>query len=72
MCALPLVCDSPWDLWEELSSSLQKVVSVIECQPLTGVTEDNTELLLCCAIFHSVLLQRQTYKYSRQEIIYNW
>lgn len=72
MCALPLVCDSPWDLREELSSSLQTLESVIECQPLSGVTEDNIELLLCCAIFHSVLLQRQTYKYSNQEIIYNW
>lgn len=72
MCALPLICDSPWDLREELSSSLRQVVSIIQCQSLSAVTEDNMELLLRCAIFHSVLLQRQTNKYSGQGIIYNW
>ncbi|XP_056223855.1 dynein heavy chain domain-containing protein 1 [Seriola aureovittata] len=71
-CALPLVCDSPWDLKEELSCSLQQVVSFIQCQSLSGQTADNMELLLRCAIFHSVLLQRQTYKYLGQGRIYNW
>ncbi|XP_045902961.1 dynein heavy chain domain-containing protein 1 isoform X2 [Micropterus dolomieu] len=68
MCALPLVCDSPWDLKEELSCSLRQVASIIRCQSLSGVTAD----LLRCAIFHSVLLQRQTYKYLGQGRIYNW
>ncbi|XP_044043043.1 dynein heavy chain domain-containing protein 1 isoform X2 [Siniperca chuatsi] len=72
MCALPLVCDSPWDLKEELSCSLRQVVSIIRCQSLSGVTADNMEPLLHCAIFHSVLLQRQTYKYLGQGRISNW
>lgn len=72
MCALPLVCDSPWDLKEELSGSLRQVVSIIQCQSLSSVTADNMELLLCCAIFHSVLMQRQTYKYLGQGRIYSW
>ncbi|XP_026158699.1 dynein heavy chain domain-containing protein 1 isoform X2 [Mastacembelus armatus] len=72
MCALPLVCDSPLDLKEELSCSLREVVSLIQCQSLLDVTADNVELLVRCAIFHSVLLQRQTYKYLGQGRIYNW
>ncbi|XP_071359544.1 dynein heavy chain domain-containing protein 1 isoform X2 [Trachinotus anak] len=72
MRALPLVCDSPWDLKEELSCSLQQLVSIIQCQSLSDVTADNMELLLRCAVFHSVLLQRQTYKYLGQGRIYNW
>ncbi|XP_040002556.1 dynein heavy chain domain-containing protein 1 isoform X2 [Xiphias gladius] len=72
MCALPLVCDSPLDLKEELSCSLQQVVSIIQCQSVLGVTADNMEFLLRCATFHSVLLQRQTYKYLGQGRIYNW
>ncbi|XP_076585176.1 dynein heavy chain domain-containing protein 1 [Chaetodon auriga] len=70
--ALPLVCDSPWDLKEELSCSWRQVMSVIQCQSLSGVTADNVELLLRCAVFHSVLLQRQNYKYLGQGRIYNW
>ena len=70
MCALPLVCDSPWDLKEELSCSLRQVVSITEC--LSSVTLDNMEFLLRCAVFHSVLLQRQTSKYLGQGRIYNW
>lgn len=72
MCALSLVCDSPLDLKEELSCSLQQVVSIIQCQSVLGVTADNMEFLLRCATFHSVLLQRQTYKYLGQGRIYNW
>ncbi|XP_029028963.1 dynein heavy chain domain-containing protein 1 isoform X2 [Betta splendens] len=72
MRALPLVCDSPFDLKEELRCSLRQVASVTPCQSLLNVTADDTESLLCCAIFHSVLLQRQNYKYLRQGRIYNW
>lgn len=72
MCALPLVFDSPWDLRGELSGSLCQLVSSFQCQSLTGIAEDNMEVLLSCATFHSVLLQRQTYKCSGQRLIYNW
>ncbi|XP_069387019.1 dynein heavy chain domain-containing protein 1 isoform X2 [Paralichthys olivaceus] len=72
MCCLPLVCDSPWDLKEELSCSLQQVVSITQSQSLSGLTADNKEFLLRCAIFHSILLQRQTCKYLGQGRIYNW
>ncbi|XP_030593777.1 dynein heavy chain domain-containing protein 1 isoform X2 [Archocentrus centrarchus] len=67
--ALALVCDSPWDLKEELSCSLRQVAAVT--QPQSGVTADNN-LLLRCAIFHSVLVQRQSYKYLGQGRIYHW
>ncbi|XP_005749883.1 dynein heavy chain domain-containing protein 1 [Pundamilia nyererei] len=69
MCALHLVCDSSWDLKEELSCSLRQVASI--SQPQLGVMADN-KTLLRCAIFHSVLVQRQTYKYLGQGRIYHW
>ncbi|XP_074546665.1 dynein heavy chain domain-containing protein 1 [Halichoeres trimaculatus] len=72
ICALPLVCDPPWDLEEELSYSFHEVASIIQSKLLSGVTADDKELLLRCAIFHSVLLQRQSYKYSGQGRIYCW
>uniref|UniRef100_A0AAQ5XW98 AAA+ ATPase domain-containing protein n=1 Tax=Amphiprion ocellaris TaxID=80972 RepID=A0AAQ5XW98_AMPOC len=70
MCALNLVCDSPWDLKEELSCSVRQMVSINQPPSQLDVTADNMELLLRCAIFHSVLLQRQAYKYCGQ--IYHW
>ncbi|KAM9818029.1 dynein heavy chain domain-containing protein 1 isoform 3-T7 [Syngnathus typhle] len=63
MHGLPLVCDCSWNLKEELSCSLQY---------LSGSPADDTELLLRCATFHSVLLQREAYKYSGQARIYSW
>ncbi|KAM7394625.1 hypothetical protein PAMP_021413 [Pampus punctatissimus] len=72
MCALPLVCDSARDLKEELSCSLRQVASVIQRQSPSGVTADNMELLLHCAVFHTVLLQRQTYKDLGQGRIHCW
>ncbi|XP_051802066.1 dynein heavy chain domain-containing protein 1 isoform X2 [Acanthochromis polyacanthus] len=72
MCALNLVCDSPWDLKEELRCSLQQVVSINQPPSQLDLTADNMELLLRCAIFHSVLLQRQTYKYLGYGQIYHW
>lgn len=62
MCALSLVCDSPWGVREELSCSLHQLMSFMQHQSPSGVTADDMELLLCCATFHSVLLQRQKYK----------
>ncbi|KAM7009685.1 LOW QUALITY PROTEIN: dynein heavy chain domain-containing protein 1 [Tautogolabrus adspersus] len=72
MCAFPLVCDSPWDLKDELSCSFCEVVSIMQRKSQWDVTADNKELLLRCAIFHSVLLQRQSYKYLGQGRIYSW
>lgn len=70
MCALPLVCDSPLDLKEELSCSLQRVASIARRQSASAVTADDVELLLRCAVLHSVLLQRQTCRYEGR--IYSW
>lgn len=72
MCSLSLVCDCPWDLKEELSCSLRQVVSIVQRQSLSGVKAHNMDLLRRCAIFHSVLLQRQAYKYLGQGRIYSW
>ncbi|KAM4583530.1 dynein heavy chain domain-containing protein 1 [Odontesthes bonariensis] len=67
--ALLLVCDSPWDLKEELSCSLQQALSVNQPQSWSA---NNTEPILRCAIFHSVLLQRQSYKYLGCGKVYHW
>lgn len=72
MCALPLACDSPWGVKEELSCSLHQVVSLIQPELLSGVTADDLEALLRCALLHSVLLQRQTYRLLGQGNIYHW
>ena len=72
MCALPLVCDSAWDVKEELSCSLRQVVTTVQRQSLSGVTADDMELLLRSAVFHTVLLQRQTYTYLGQGRIHCW
>ncbi|CAB1347910.1 unnamed protein product, partial [Coregonus sp. 'balchen'] len=72
VCALRLVCDSPWDVKEELCSSLRQVVSVTLSAPSSGVTACTMEPMLRAAILHSVLLQRQAYKYLGQGNIYHW
>ncbi|XP_053275768.1 dynein heavy chain domain-containing protein 1 isoform X2 [Pleuronectes platessa] len=72
MSCLPLVCDSPWDLKEELSRSLRQVVSITQSRSPAGGKADHMELLLRCAVFHSVLLQRQTCKHLGQGRIYSW
>lgn len=72
MCALPLVCDSAWDVKEELSGSLRQVVSIMQHRQLSGVTADIMELLLRCTVFHCVLLQRQNSKHSGQGRTYCW
>ncbi|XP_077425986.1 dynein heavy chain domain-containing protein 1 [Vanacampus margaritifer] len=70
MHGLPLVCDSSWNLKEELSCSLQYLSSMARNH--SESMADNTELLLRCASFHSVLLQREAYKYLGQARIYSW
>lgn len=72
VCALRLVCDSPWDVKEELCSSLRQVVSVTLSAPTSGVTSCTMEPMLRAAILHSVLLQRQAYKHLGQGNIYHW
>ncbi|XP_060923144.1 dynein heavy chain domain-containing protein 1 [Limanda limanda] len=72
MRCLPLVCDAPWDLKEELSRSLHQVVCIARTRSPSGGRANNMELLLRCAVFHSVLLQRQTCQYLGQGRIYNW
>ncbi|XP_038160740.1 dynein heavy chain domain-containing protein 1 [Cyprinodon tularosa] len=72
MCALPLCCDSPWDLKEEIHCSFQQVFSVSQAQSCPDLSEDNKEVLLRCAIFHSVLVQRQTYKGLSFGTLYHW
>ncbi|XP_070987103.1 dynein heavy chain domain-containing protein 1 [Oncorhynchus clarkii lewisi] len=72
VCALRLVCDSPWDVKEELCSSLRQVVSVTSSAPTSGVTACTMEPMLRSAILHSVLLQRQAYKHLGQGNIYHW
>ncbi|KAM4750013.1 dynein heavy chain domain-containing protein 1 [Anableps anableps] len=72
MCALRLCCDSSWDLREEISCSFQQVLSVCQPQLWSDVTDDNMEVLLRCAIFHSILVQRQTYKYLSFGRMYHW
>lgn len=72
MCALRLVCDSPWDLKEELGSSLRQVMLVSQTESWSDVIAGNMDLLLCCALFHSVLLQRQIYKFLGHGRAYRW
>ncbi|XP_029571084.1 dynein heavy chain domain-containing protein 1 [Salmo trutta] len=72
VCALRLVCDSPWDVKEELCSSLRQVVSVTLSAATSGVTACTIEPMLRAAILHSVLLQRQAYKHLGQGNIYHW
>ena len=72
VCALRLVCDSPWDLKEELSSSMQQAVSVCLSTPQDAVAANRMDRLLRCAILHSVLLRRQAYKHLGQGHAYHW
>nr|XP_043885125.1 dynein heavy chain domain-containing protein 1 [Solea senegalensis] len=71
--ALALVCDSPGDLKEELSRSVQHVLSITRCGSRPqSVTADSAEFLLRCAVFHSVLLQRQTCGLLGRRRICSW
>ena len=61
---LPVVCDPPWDLREELSLALRTVL----CPP-TGHPPGGLEppLLLRCALLHAVLQQRRALLPSGRE-----
>lgn len=72
MFALPLVWNCPSTLTEELSGSLLRLESLVQCPSLHDITSEDMAHLLRCAIFHSVLLHRQTYRNSGQGVIYNW
>ncbi|XP_067287609.1 dynein heavy chain domain-containing protein 1 [Pseudorasbora parva] len=60
--ALHVVCDSSWDLKDELWSSVK--------QTLLFSSEDPVHIQ--CAILHSFLLQRQTFKHLGQGQLYLW
>lgn len=60
--ALHVVCDSSWDLKDELWSSVK--------QTLYFSPEDTVHIQ--CAVLHSVLLQRQTFKHLCQGQLYLW
>jgi len=60
--ALHVVCDSSWDLKDELWSSVK--------QTLFFSPEDTVHIQ--CAILHSVLLQRQAFKHLGQGQLYLW
>ncbi|XP_077574408.1 dynein heavy chain domain-containing protein 1 [Stigmatopora nigra] len=70
MHALPLICDSSWNIKEELSSSLQYLSFLAKRHPQN--LSDITELLFRCATFHSILLQREAYKAKGQSRMSSW
>ncbi|XP_048121288.1 dynein heavy chain domain-containing protein 1 [Alosa alosa] len=73
VCALRLVCDSPWDLKEQLCSSLYCVASHLASSPPPhNSSSSSMEAILRCATLHSVLLQRQAFQYLGQGSLYNW
>ncbi|XP_042622934.1 dynein heavy chain domain-containing protein 1 isoform X2 [Cyprinus carpio] len=61
--ALHLVCDSSWDLKDELWSSVK--------QTLPFSSHENT-VNTRCAVLHSILRQRQTFKHLGQAQLYLW
>ncbi|XP_026076980.1 dynein heavy chain domain-containing protein 1 [Carassius auratus] len=61
--ALHLVCDSSWDLKDELWSSVRQTL------PFSS-HEDTVNTR--CAVLHSVLRQRQTFKHLGQARLYLW
>ncbi len=61
--ALHLVCDSSWDLRDELWSSVKQTLPFSSHEYTV-----NTQ----CAVLHSVLLQRQTFKHLGQGRLYHW
>ncbi|XP_051967401.1 dynein heavy chain domain-containing protein 1 [Xyrauchen texanus] len=69
--ALQLVWDSSWDLKDELLSSTRLTLSAaLSFSP--GHSMDTVRPLLQCAILHSVLMQRQTFKHLGQGQLYFW
>ncbi|KAM9314087.1 dynein heavy chain domain-containing protein 1 [Pholidichthys leucotaenia] len=72
MCSLILVCESQQDLKEELSFSLKQMELASQPQPQSCLSAENMDTLLRCAVFHSVLVQRQNYKHSSIGRNYHW
>ncbi|KAM8879925.1 dynein heavy chain domain-containing protein 1 isoform 2-T5 [Spinachia spinachia] len=70
--ALPLICDPPWDLREEVASSLGQLTSVLERRPPSARSATEAEPLLRCAVFHSVLVQRQREAVRAEGRSYSW
>nr|XP_057943574.1 dynein heavy chain domain-containing protein 1-like isoform X2 [Doryrhamphus excisus] len=64
-----------WFLTEETASSIPASVRMRALplrQTSTCVMADNMKLLLRCATFHTVLLQREAYKHLSQARMYRW
>ncbi|KAI4890234.1 hypothetical protein NFI96_014008 [Prochilodus magdalenae] len=70
--AVHLVCDSYWDLRDELCSSMRQVMSTVVPATSSAYAINPVEPLVRCVILHSVMLQRQKLKYLGQGSIYNW
>lgn len=66
MCAVHLVFDSPWDMKDELCSSLRHVT------PTHPPAMNRTDPLLRSAVLHSVLMQRQKLQHLAHGSIYKW
>ncbi|KAJ3615169.1 hypothetical protein NHX12_018737 [Muraenolepis orangiensis] len=65
VCGLPVVCDPPWDLKQELSLTLGTVP-----RPSAGPPADG--LLLRCALLHATLRQRHAHSPSEERGDYHW
>ncbi|XP_028818658.1 dynein heavy chain domain-containing protein 1-like [Denticeps clupeoides] len=72
MNSIRLVCDSSWDLREELCSSLSQVVSFSPPVLTHDQTWSMLEPALRCAVLHSVLQQRQMFRHLGHGAIYSW
>ncbi|XP_051531516.1 dynein heavy chain domain-containing protein 1 [Myxocyprinus asiaticus] len=70
--AFHLVWDSSLDLKDELWSSARLTLSAALSFSSPGHSKDTVRPLLQCAILHSVLLQRQTFKHLGQGQLYFW
>lgn len=69
ICALHLVCDSSWDLTDDLWCSVRQLLSASNTFSSPAHT---VRSLLQCAVLHSVLLQRQEYRHIGQGQLYFW
>ncbi|XP_062409103.1 dynein heavy chain domain-containing protein 1-like [Sardina pilchardus] len=73
VCALRLVCDSAWDLKEQVCSSLYCVAPHLSSSTSPHSSSSSSmEPILRCATLHSVLLQRQAFQHLGQGGLYNW
>ncbi|XP_073667956.1 dynein heavy chain domain-containing protein 1 [Paramisgurnus dabryanus] len=72
ICALHLVCDSSWDLKDELWSSVKQTLLALNSFSSSAHTKTIVRSHLQCAVLHAVLLQRQAFKHLAQGQLYLW